>query len=71
MKPDSDFLFPIQLIQMFGMFYDATAFNQDMCHFGDNWPIFDVGIMFFNSGCNDTNDPTGPAGPWCAVTNCP
>jgi hypothetical protein len=26
--------------------------------------------MFFNSSCVDTNWPTGPAGPWCAVTTC-
>ena len=33
------------------MFVGATAFNQDLCHFGDNWPISSVGAMFSNSGC--------------------
>ena len=56
--------------QMNAMFYGATAFNQDLCHFGDNWPYGDVKYMFLNSGCANTNDPTGETGPWCAVTTC-
>ena len=59
--------------QMSYMFKGATAFNQDMCHFGDNWSwlyfgnVFD---MFSDSGCGNTNQPTGASGPWCAVTTC-
>jgi len=26
--------------------------------------------MFASSGCPNTNRPTAPTGPWCAVTNC-
>jgi hypothetical protein len=26
--------------------------------------------MFGSSGCPNKNSPSGPTGPWCAVTNC-
>ena len=58
--------------QMGYMFYTATAFNQDLCHFGDYFSqITDTTDMFVGSGCLDKTSPTGPAGPWCEVTNCP
>ncbi|EJK49505.1 hypothetical protein THAOC_31617 [Thalassiosira oceanica] len=57
--------------QMQDMFYNAAAFNQDLCHFGDNfdqnWLLLS---MFSNSGCDSTITPSGAAGPWCAET-CP
>ncbi|EJK55296.1 hypothetical protein THAOC_24985, partial [Thalassiosira oceanica] len=54
------------------MFINATAFNQDLCHFGDNFSqLSDVTAMFDGTGCADTNKPTSATGPWCAVTSCP
>ena len=35
--------------QMTWMFNGATAFNQDLCHFGDNWPYSRVRNMFFDA----------------------
>jgi len=60
---------------MYGMFFDASSFNQNLCPWGLKLPSdFDFGCnayyMFDSSGCLDPSDPTGPAGPWCAVTNC-
>ena len=57
------------------MFNGATVFNQDLCHFGDNfsqygveWQTYD---MFKDSGCGDTStQPTSAAEPWCAVSIC-
>ena len=54
------------------MFNNATAFNQNLCHFGDNWPYSWMYSLFVGSGCPDTGDPWESAnGPWCAVSNCP
>ena len=63
------------------MFWIATAFNQDLCHFGNNWPYsdpFSVEHMFYGSGCPNVNlhingvDVDGTVksavGPWC--TSC-
>ena len=69
-KPDSDFLFYPSCLQMSYMFWGATAFNQDLCHFGDNWPHSSVFNMFADSGCASTSKPEGVNGPWCAST-CP
>ena len=56
------------------MFEDATAFNQDLCHFAvifSHAPDMDVNDMFKDSGCGDTSEePTSATGPWCAVTTC-
>ena len=53
------------------MFDGAEAFDQDLCHFGDNFSqISDKGFMFRNSGCAEDGDPTSANGPWCAVANC-
>ncbi|EJK65326.1 hypothetical protein THAOC_13822 [Thalassiosira oceanica] len=69
--PDSTFSNPNHL-QMEGMFYNATAFNQDLCHFGDNFSqLQDVTAMFNDTDCADTYNPTSATGPWCAVTSCP
>ncbi|EJK51747.1 hypothetical protein THAOC_29056, partial [Thalassiosira oceanica] len=54
------------------MFYNAASFNQDLCHFGDNFSQLSfVAAMFYNTDCADTNDPSSATGPWCAVTSCP
>ena len=59
-------------LQMHSMFYNAVAFNQDLCHFGDYFkPDLNLDTIFWNSGCSNKNVPTSAAGPWCAVTNCP
>ena len=56
---------------MDNMFHNAAAFNQNLCHFGDNFDQYsDVSDMFAGSGCANTNDPASPTGPWCAVTIC-
>ena len=57
---------------MQGMFFLASKFNQNLCPWGSKmmFPNVNVFIMFASSGCPDTADPTGPSGPWCAVTNC-
>jgi hypothetical protein len=60
---------------MVGMFDGASSFNQNLCPWGPKLPSnFDYATyapnMFESSGCLDTDSPTGPAGPWCAVTNC-
>ena len=79
-KPDSDFLFPT--LQMRSMFEGATAFNQNLCHFGDYFSqITNLADIFLNAGCTYTNDPVPyfvqvsppviATRPWCAVTNCP
>ena len=69
-KPDSDFV-PIHF-QMGYMLQGATAFNQNLCHFGDNTSqLSDASLMFDNSGCSNTNDPASATGPWCVVTTCP
>ena len=52
------------------MFSGATAFNQDMCHFGVNFSQKTVSDMFEDSGCSDKNEPVSANGPWCAVTAC-
>ena len=53
------------------MFNNATAFNQNLCHFGDNWPYSWMYSLFVGSGCPDTGDPWESAyGPWCAVSSC-
>ena len=55
-----------------GMFLDASKFNQDLCPWGSKmiFSTVNVNFMFEHSGCPHKNDPTGPSGPWCAVTNC-
>jgi surface protein len=62
---------------MNGIFYQASSFNQNLCPWGPKLPVTfmygshnNAGYMFLNSGCPNTNSPTGPTGPWCAVTNC-
>ena len=51
---------------MGNMFYGATVFNQNLCHFGDNFSQITANTnMFMNSGCSNTNDPTSASGPWC------
>ncbi|EJK63918.1 hypothetical protein THAOC_15398 [Thalassiosira oceanica] len=53
------------------MFDGATAFDQDLCHFGDNFNQYKIVYnMFVGSGCANKSDPTSETGPWCAVTNC-
>ncbi|EJK55459.1 hypothetical protein THAOC_24809, partial [Thalassiosira oceanica] len=65
------------------MFENARAFNQNLCHFGDNdiqiiyrghfgWSEFHyesgpVSSMFANSGCPGTSDPVDASGPWCTT----
>ena len=53
------------------MFNNATAFNQNLCHFGDGWPFIAAWYMFVGSGCPVKTDPTSAGGPWCAVSACP
>jgi hypothetical protein len=60
------------------MFYGASSFNQNLCPWGPKLPAnFNYGTfgaaadIFSLSGCANKNKPTGPTGPWCAVTNCP
>jgi hypothetical protein len=55
------------------MFYAASSFNQNLCHWGPKLPSEYGGayFMFASSGCPNVNSPSGPAGPWCAVTTCP
>ena len=57
---------------MQGMFFLASKFNQNLCPWGSKmmFPTVNVFNMFGSSGCPNTVDPTGPSGPWCAVTNC-
>jgi surface protein len=60
---------------MFGMFNGASSFNQNLCPWGPKLPLnFNYATnafnMFVSSGCLDKNRPSGPAGPWCAVTTC-
>ena len=56
---------------MWRMFGNATAFNQDLCHFGDYYSqISNKAYMFENSGCLYTTTPTSASGPWCAVQTC-
>ena len=57
---------------MFWQFKDATAFNQNLCHFGVSFGqlSFDPFGMFEDSGCIDKDTPTDRTGPWCAVTTC-
>ena len=57
--------------QMSQMFWDATAFNQDLCHFRDNLSQISVSSIFLNSGCSNKNPPTSAKRLWCAVTTCP
>jgi surface protein len=64
-----------RVTNMESMFESASKFNQTLCPWGPKLPLnFDyaanAGFMFDSSGCLDKNSPTGPAGPWCAVTNC-
>jgi surface protein len=60
---------------MYGMFYGASSFNQILCPWGPKLPSnFNYGNaedMFSGTRCANTNSPTGPTGPWCAVTTCP
>ena len=55
------------------MFFRATAFNQDLCQFGQYFfQITTLYRMFDNSGCSNTvATPTSATGPWCAATTCP
>jgi surface protein len=59
------------------MFDDASSFNQNLCPWGPKLPanfnyttIGAAYAMFSLSGCANQNKPTGPTGPWCAVTYC-
>ena len=63
-KPDSDFLFPT--LQMQSMFEGATAFDQDLRHFGGNFSQISLVDIFLNSGCSIKKAPTSATGPWCA-----
>ena len=49
------------------MFFDATAFNQDLCDFGDNFSQISNNAVniFMDSGCSNENTPTSATGPWC------
>ena len=70
---ETRFWFPIShqtYYQMAGMFRDAAAFNQNLCHFGDYFSQFSLVDIFGYSGCSNKNVPTSVAGPWCAVTTC-
>jgi surface protein len=65
-----------RVTDMAGMFDGASSFNQNLCPWGAKLPSsFDYGFyayfMFTSSGCANKNSPTGPSGPWCAVTTCP
>ena len=52
------------------MFSGATAFNQDLCHYGGNWPYANAIRMFEYSGCQNTLGPNSADGPWCAKSSC-
>jgi hypothetical protein len=55
------------------MFHEASKFNQNLCPWGPKLPANSYCFaydMFVNSGCANKNRPTGPTGPWCAVTTC-
>jgi len=60
---------------MHDMFRGATAFNQNLCDFGDSANFSKLygsfQDMFTASGCQYTNRPTGADGPWCAAATCP
>jgi len=63
------------VIYMQFMFYQATSFNKNLCPWGPKLPLdfnYANGAvnMFASSGCLNKNSPTGPTGPWCAVTTC-
>jgi hypothetical protein len=59
---------------MQNMFYQASSFNQNLCHWGRKLPAnFYYGSqtnMFYLSGCANKTKPTGSTGPWCAITTC-
>jgi len=57
------------------MFNGASRFNQNLCPWGAKLPgtfVYSTKAtsMFGSSGCPNKNRPTGPTGPWCAVTTC-
>ena len=72
------FYFPSNFFyQMLNMFKGASAFNQNLCHFGANFgqifttPVLGTTNMFEDSGCSDRGTPTGEYGPWCVpVSTC-
>jgi surface protein len=55
------------------MFSQASSFNHNLCPWGPkllstfNYDI-NAADMFDHSGCASRDSPTGPTGPWCAVT---
>jgi hypothetical protein len=55
---------------MEGMFYDATAYNQNLCDWGTKLQtIASVDDMFSGSGCDNEADPDltfVPPEPFCA-----
>jgi hypothetical protein len=54
---------------MYGMFEDASAFNQDLCLWGNqiNNESTYLEYIFSGSGCVDTTTPTTKASNWCQV----
>ena len=61
-----DLIFYPTYYQMSYMFYDAAAFNQNLYHFGDNWPYSSVARMFVGTACTDLDSPASESGPWCS-----
>jgi surface protein len=61
-----------KVTDMGGMFSHCSKFNQDLCPWGSKMMFSTVNVdnMFGGSGCPNMVKPTGPSGPWCAVTNC-
>jgi len=52
---------------MWSMFYEASAFNQDLCAWSDKLPYDNAFNIFYGSGCTFQNDPNEQqGGPFCA-----
>ena len=51
------------------MFYQATSFDQDLCHWAAYYDGTEyTGYMFAGSGCPNQADPTPTAANWCAAS---
>jgi surface protein len=50
-------------------FYVAVSFNQNLCAWRDkvDWSVLKVTDMFFDSGCDEIDDPSVWSTSWCQV----
>jgi len=57
---------------MSSMFQSAESFNQDLCHWGDEFPYSSASDIFAESGCTFQAQPSlDRQGPFCASSFCP